>query len=449
MNDLIKNKKIYSPNTPYQQFENGYNVLDYGLTGNGTTDDRTALNTLVNTTAPDGATIYFPPGQYLIGSSITVTNKRLNFVGVGLSSIIKTTANTQMFVLSSTGSTSNNWKFDSIRFQGSGAGANQYAVYLSAQAGDFLFNNCYFESLAGGGIAVGTTNVSTYLGGTISNCTFKSNGTAIDLFSLSEYIRIINNQFVSNTRAIQTVSGNAIIDGNNITYNNIGIRIASGSNNGHGIVSNNNINHNTGDGLNIGNVALGMTFIGNHIYQNNITIATCSGIRFIGGQIDVGAYSFTNATATRFVDVSFPNSYSNTITLVSGEAPQFINCEYLTGKSFNYPTVSTTNATVTTLATIICPVTTTTSIVGYVSARRTGGTAGTAEDGALYRVEAVVKNVAGTATIIGSTVTVIGEDQAGWDVTLAGSSGNILIQVTGAVNNNINWTWTGKLTTIS
>ncbi len=101
--------------------------------------------------------------------------------------------------------------------------------------------------------------------------------------------------------------------------------------------------------------------------------------------------------------------------------------------------VSTTNATVTTLSTINVPSTTTLSIKGYVSARRTGGSSGTAEDGAMYRVEAVYKNISGTATSIGSVVTVIGESQSGWDVTLSASSGTVLVRVTGAANNNITW----------
>jgi hypothetical protein len=102
--------------------------------------------------------------------------------------------------------------------------------------------------------------------------------------------------------------------------------------------------------------------------------------------------------------------------------------------------VATTDATVTTLHTVVIPASTTVLISGYVVSRRTGGAAGTAEDGAAYKIEAVYKNVAGTATVIGAPIiTVIGESQAGWDVTLVPSAGNILIKVTGAVSNNVTW----------
>ena len=102
--------------------------------------------------------------------------------------------------------------------------------------------------------------------------------------------------------------------------------------------------------------------------------------------------------------------------------------------------VATTDATVTTLHTIAIPATTTVKISASVVARRTGGAAGTAEDGATYERVAAVKNVAGTATIIGAvaTPTTI-EDQAGWDCTITVSGGNALLRVTGAVDNNITW----------
>lgn len=49
-----------------------YNVMEYGATGNGSTDDRAALNTLANTTIPAaGGTMFFPPGTYKISSNIT------------------------------------------------------------------------------------------------------------------------------------------------------------------------------------------------------------------------------------------------------------------------------------------------------------------------------------------------------------------------------------------
>ena len=102
--------------------------------------------------------------------------------------------------------------------------------------------------------------------------------------------------------------------------------------------------------------------------------------------------------------------------------------------------VTTADATVTTIATIAIPASTTVMIELHVAARRTGGSAGVAEDGAGYVQQATYKNVAGTATLIGSVnADYTAESQAAWDVTFAVSGSNVLIRVTGAANNNISW----------
>lgn len=103
--------------------------------------------------------------------------------------------------------------------------------------------------------------------------------------------------------------------------------------------------------------------------------------------------------------------------------------------------VKTTDATVTLLIAEAVPASKTLGVLGFVIGRRTGGSAGTAEDAALYRVEFVAKNAAGTAAVIGEDVTAIGESQAGWDCAVDANSGNVRIRVTGAANNNVTWAW--------
>lgn len=101
---------------------------------------------------------------------------------------------------------------------------------------------------------------------------------------------------------------------------------------------------------------------------------------------------------------------------------------------------TTTDATPTTIDTITIPASTTVLISCMVLNRRTGGASGTAEDGAGYRAEVVMKNVAGTATeIAAETTTTIGESIAGYNVTMAPSSATELVQVTGAATTNITW----------
>ena len=106
--------------------------------------------------------------------------------------------------------------------------------------------------------------------------------------------------------------------------------------------------------------------------------------------------------------------------------------------------VETTDATVTTLLTLPLEDNKTVQIVADVVARRTGGSAGTAGDGASYRIIGTFTRVsAGNATLVGSlTADHTAENQSGWDATLAVSGTDVLVRVTGAANNNITWACT-------
>lgn len=79
-------------------------------------------------------------------------------------------------------------------------------------------------------------------------------------------------------------------------------------------------------------------------------------------------------------------------------------------------------------------------IEAKVVAKRTGGSAGTAADSAAYVRRAAFK-LASTAVVqVGATQDAFTvEDQAGWDVGIRYDGANIIVEVTGATNNNINW----------
>ena len=103
--------------------------------------------------------------------------------------------------------------------------------------------------------------------------------------------------------------------------------------------------------------------------------------------------------------------------------------------------IKTTDATVTTLLTIPLEDNRTAHLIVNVVARRTGGAAGTAGDGASYqRIGTFYRVAAGSATLIGALSTPhTAESQGGWDCTLTASGTDVLVRVTGAVNNNLNW----------
>lgn len=110
--------------------------------------------------------------------------------------------------------------------------------------------------------------------------------------------------------------------------------------------------------------------------------------------------------------------------------------------------VNTTDATQTSVTTVTVPTDSALLIEARIVGRRTGGTAGAAQDAAVYVRTARYKNVAGTVTINNLQSDYTSEDQAGWNGTLDASGTTARIRVTGAANNNITWTVTYFVTTL-
>lgn len=102
--------------------------------------------------------------------------------------------------------------------------------------------------------------------------------------------------------------------------------------------------------------------------------------------------------------------------------------------------VVTDDATPTTLHTVTIPANTIVVLESRIVARRTGGTAGTADDGAYYRRVGTYQNIGGVATIIDSIeLNPTVESQASWNATYTPSGADVLIQVTGALDNIVTW----------
>ncbi|CAB4125128.1 hypothetical protein UFOVP53_65 [uncultured Caudovirales phage] len=104
--------------------------------------------------------------------------------------------------------------------------------------------------------------------------------------------------------------------------------------------------------------------------------------------------------------------------------------------------VSTTDATVTPIASVAIPTNSVVMLKAKIVGRRTGGTAGTVMDSAAYERTAKFKNIAGTVTIANLQSDYTSEDQAAFNGTIVVNGTNAEIQVKGAANNNMDWTVT-------
>jgi hypothetical protein len=65
------------------------NVMSYGATGDGTTDDTTALQAALNAVPANGGTVLLPAGTYLISQTLTVNKNGTSLVGIGAASEIR------------------------------------------------------------------------------------------------------------------------------------------------------------------------------------------------------------------------------------------------------------------------------------------------------------------------------------------------------------------------
>lgn len=179
---------------------------------------------------------------------------------------------------------------------------------------------------------------------------------------------------------------------------------------------------------------------------NNVYIANSGTIDFGGGDITISGFSnsltFDFATnGYEFVQRSLGNPIQLIRSVATNDDPT---------ETVYQNRVVTTNATVTTLHTFTIPASTTYMIEIKVQARRTGGVSGSAEDGAGYIRRATIKNVAGTATIIGSVQDdYTAEDQAAWDCTIDVTGATARARVTGAASNNITWHMTARTWAVS
>lgn len=182
-----------------------YDVTNYGVVGDDSTDNSTALNTLVQTTAPLNATLFFPAGTYRVNAEIAINvDKRLRFLGQGRGrSIIKSTSTTaNIFNISVAGFYGS---FDELGFTasvtktaGTGILATSNNAYLNVTDCEFqsMFNGvsysssagnvgyidgCQFTAPAANGtqVTINGTGINTAIGNTTVNCTGVAGTTGI------------------------------------------------------------------------------------------------------------------------------------------------------------------------------------------------------------------------------------------------------------------------------
>lgn len=395
------------------------NVKDYGVKGDGVTNDATALNALISRSSA-GTTLYFPQGTYRLTGVVTVS-KQLHFTGQY--PLIKPVGNQQAFQVTSTGTNS---KFSFMRFQGEGKNtasrANQYGIYFNAAGGGQTVA-CEFTDFPGGGFAFGNTHQSANLGGTITACSFRNNKIAVDSLARGEYYQLIGCDINSNDTGFNQIGGNNEVVGCNFNYCGVGAKIDSGTNNAHGVFAACNFNHCTTYGIDFRNFTIGQKVSNCHVYESPININTTTGLSFENCTLDAGAYTITSGLNTIFRNCQFANTYGGTYTATTSEVA-FIGCFNVDGrvaydpktfsntyaKAYGAGTVTTTNATTTTAGTIDLVL----------------------NSGGKYRIELVARNTSNNDTWVAEKIAAVQVDGTGTGAIIGATTPDLFTPISDA-----------------
>jgi hypothetical protein len=154
------------------------NVKDYGATGDGVTNDTTAIQAAVN--AANNKQLIFPSGTYLINNTILNTSiSNLDIVGEGYV-LIKATANlsgSQMFTLGALGTT-NEINVSNVNFNGQASTYTSNLELLAVYGTVVRVSDCGFEGYADSGLRnAQDTETQLFIA---ENCTFDGGNYGVE-----------------------------------------------------------------------------------------------------------------------------------------------------------------------------------------------------------------------------------------------------------------------------
>lgn len=170
-----------------------YNVLAYGATGDGTTNDRAAVQAAIDAcAAAGGGVVFFPKGTYLFSSAI-IPKSNIIYLGVGAASVLKTSANGN--VIQSASAAINDITFDSLCIVG--PINNTVSVPTRARTTSGPGAQCGIQLLGSYNPITTTQPVITDV--TMRNCIIKNcNGLPFLFDGIGGVCRVTGNQFYNN-----------------------------------------------------------------------------------------------------------------------------------------------------------------------------------------------------------------------------------------------------------
>jgi len=151
----------------------GTDVKTYGATGNGTTDDTSAIQAALNDTA--NGHLLFPPGTYKVQTLSIPSRTGLVIEGEGATLLMSGTGSSSAPQGLALSGTCRDITIRNLRFLGDGVAANYHAGFKIPNAvtiSGLRIENCHFETLTCGIFAVRTAS-GAWTDITIDSCEFE------------------------------------------------------------------------------------------------------------------------------------------------------------------------------------------------------------------------------------------------------------------------------------
>lgn len=151
------------PRTVESKLREFVSVKDFGAVGDNATDDTAAINAAIASISGNGGTVFFPPGIYLISSTITlpILTYNLRLLGSGSSSILKMIGATSFDMIKGGGNGFNFQSIEALSFSGN-ALTGSGSLIDTAGIGTMRIHKCFFSALplTGNGIKANGAGVT-------------------------------------------------------------------------------------------------------------------------------------------------------------------------------------------------------------------------------------------------------------------------------------------------
>lgn len=303
----------------------GLSVKACGATGDGVTDDTTAVQACFVLSA----SVYFPAGTYVV-SNVTLVEDGANVFGDGVASVLSMKAGATGPMVDA-GTLKVNIR-DLALFGGS---VGSYKGSSSTGTRDGLSLQPSRDSHVHGVSFYGFTRTALVLASqaadrlthlNVDSCQFYNSWQAINaaISGGSEYVRMENLDINNNYYGLRIGAGNFLGSNMKINDNGIGVYVTNAvGNDGHGNVNSSLINHNT-TAIFAENISNGFNFVGNCIFQGDIHFSGSTGVQIYDGIVDATSYHFENGGINYIRNNFDPGGYGGTITH-SGDGTLFVD----------------------------------------------------------------------------------------------------------------------------